>query len=512
MTCGLVLCLTVHSFAQVGFQFFQPVQPPRNIQVMVHRGMWMAAPENSAVAIAMCHEDFCEWVEVDVRLTRDRQHVLIHNATVDATTNGTGLVNELTLAELQKLDAGSWFADRFAGTQILSLPEALNLAKGKVNLYLDCKAVDLEILVKDILAAEMESQVVVYVGLEDISVVRTLSGGRVAGMTKYRPESMSFESFVERIAPAVAEIDADRVTSELCRKFHSKGIKVQAKTVGGQRDTADTWGAVIDAGVDWLQTDDPAGLLFFNARRQLGEFPVKIAAHRGANRYAPENTLPAISLAERLGMDYAEIDIRTSRDGKQVLLHDSDLDRTTNGQGMVRDLMYAELQEYSTGDWFCKELEPLRVPSLSDGLEAFGESMRGYLDAKDITPELLVAVIHEHHLAERHVVYQSTDYCKALHEIDPQIRTLPPLRQFSDLDVVAASQPFGVDARWSILSAEMIAACHSKGIQVFSDALGLYENVEQYQTAISWGIDCIQTDHPLRVLRAIELLAEKQVD
>ena len=51
----------------------------------------------------------------------------------------------------------------------------------------------------------------------------------------------------------------------------------------------------------------------------------------------------------------------------------------------------------------------------------------------------------------------------------------------------------------------MIAKCHERGIEVFSDALGANESVEKYLQAMDWGIDCIQTDYPLRVLRAIEL-------
>ncbi len=86
---------------------------------------------------------------------------------------------------------------------------------------------------------------------------------------------------------------------------------------------------------------------------------------------------------------------------------------------------------------------------------------------------------------------------------------MPPLKRLDQLDAVAAPKPYGVDAAWFSLSAEMIAACHDKGILVFSDALGFNESVEQYQQAIKWGIDCIQTDDPLRVLRAVELMADK---
>ena len=96
------------------------------------------------------------------------------------------------------------------------------------------------------------------------------------------------------------------------------------------------------------------------------------------------------------------------------------------------------------------------------------------------------------------------EYCSKIHELNPKVRTLPPLKLLDQLDTVAAIHPYGVDASWSILSKEMIAACHKKGIQVFSDALGRNETVEQYNKVILWGIDCIQTDHPLRVLRALE--------
>jgi glycerophosphoryl diester phosphodiesterase len=66
-------------------------------------------------------------------------------------------------------------------------------------------------------------------------------------------------------------------------------------------------------------------------------------------------------------------------------------------------------------------------------------------------------------------------------------------------------KPYAFDTRWEILSRELIARCHTLGIKVFSDALGEHERVEDYLQAMAWGIDLIQTDYPLRVMRAIEL-------
>jgi glycerophosphoryl diester phosphodiesterase len=67
-----------------------------------------------------------------------------------------------------------------------------------------------------------------------------------------------------------------------------------------------------------------------------------------------------------------------------------------------------------------------------------------------------------------------------------------------------------VDASWKILSKELIARCHAHGILVFSDAQGAHETIEDYQQAMAWGIDLIQTDHPLRVMRAIELWEQRR--
>jgi glycerophosphoryl diester phosphodiesterase len=493
------------SDAQSRFSFFEPVTPPRAIQVMVHRGMMCSAPENSATAIEMCAQDYCEWAEIDVRLTRDGKHVIIHDDTVDSTTDGTGRVEDLTLEELKRLDAGSWFAPRFAGIRILTLSEALNVAKGKVNLYLDCKQINPEQLVDEVLDADMQVQVVVYGSPDILMKVKTASKGAVAGMTKYRP-TMLLDSFVSDVSPAAAEIDADLVTKDLCEKFHAAGIRVQAKVLGEKWDNPEVWRKVIEAGVDWLQTDHPAGILFLNARlRSGGALPVKIACHRGANRYAPENTIPAIRKAVSLGADFIEIDIQTTQDNQTVLMHDGTVNRTTNGSGRVRDLTLESINGLSAGTWFGKPFAQIRVPSFDDGLKAFGPQTEAYLDAKNIAPETLLKAIHQWGFQERHVVFQSRDYCERLHQLDPSVRTLPPLKNMEQLDSVAAIKPYGVDAAWSILSKEMISECHRRGIQVFSDAIGKNETIEQYTQAIDWGIDCIQTDHPLRVLRATEL-------
>ncbi|MFO0841886.1 MAG: glycerophosphodiester phosphodiesterase family protein [Gemmataceae bacterium] len=490
--------------APAAFPFFEPVTPARSAQVMVHRGMALLAPENTRHAIEACAADFAEWAEIDVRLTKDGRHVVFHDDRLDGKTDGTGRVADRTLDELRKLDAGGWFAPRFRGERLLSLAEALALAKGKVNLYLDCKRIDPALLVKEVRSAGMERQVVVYHGPAVLAEVRTASGGAVPTMTKYRPKA-DFDTFVKEVNPSAVEIDADQVSAELCKKFRAAGIKVQAKVLGAKWDNPATWLKMIAAGADWLQTDDPAGALTTAARRRIGRWPVQVAHHRAANHYAPENTLPAIQTSVKLGADYVEIDIRTTRDGKFVLLHDSTLDRTTNGKGKVRDFTLDDLRKLDAGSWFGKPFAGTSLPTLDEALAALGGKTGVYLDAKDIAPEDLLKAIQAHDLFDRHVVYQSASYCARLKKLDVRVRTLPPLKSAADLGKVAEVRPYGVDASWGVLSKGLIRACHEKGIKVFSDALGRNDTVGQYRKAMGWGIDVIQTDHPMRVLRAVEL-------
>ena len=504
----LVLALTAPAAAQSNFRFFEPVQPPRATQVMAHRGLHALAPENSLSAVLACAADYIEWAEVDIRLTKDGRHVLIHDDDLERCTDGKGKVADFNLEDLKKLDAGSSFAPRFKNTRLMSLEELLTAAKGKVNLYLDCKQIDPESLAKEILAAEMEKQVIVYGQPDMLAKVRSAGGNKIPTMTKFRPKTMTLDAFVKEVDPAAVEIDADEVTAELCKAFHGKGIKVQAKVLGEKWDNATGWGKMLEAGVDWLQTDDPAGVRFAEVRRRIPNFPVKISYHRGANRYAPENTLPALEKAAALGADYIEFDIRPTKDGKYMLLHDSTLNRTTNGKGPIRESTFEEVAKLNAGAWFGRPFAETRVPPLDESLTALGKKSHAYLDAKDITPADLLEAMRKHELVERSVVYQSSNYLAKLKALEPKVRPLPPLRRAGQFDQVAAIEPYGFDTDWSILSAELIAKAHKAGIKVFSDAMGANETIDKYQQAIGWGIDVIQTDHPLRVLRAIELVKQ----
>lgn len=113
-----------------------PAEPPR---IVAHRGAMHAAPENTLEALELAAALGAHIIEIDVRTTMDGHLVVLHDARLDRTTDGTGPVYNHTLAEVQALDAGRWFHPDHAGARVPTLGQCLAWAKGRIPLLLDLK-------------------------------------------------------------------------------------------------------------------------------------------------------------------------------------------------------------------------------------------------------------------------------------------------------------------------------------------------------------------------------------
>ncbi len=105
-----------------------------------HRGTLKFAPENTLAAHDKAIEMGARAIEMDVRMTADGEFILMHDPWVNRTTNGSGLVSQMTLAEIRSLDAGSWFSKEFAGESVPTLREALRNIKGRAAVDIDFKS------------------------------------------------------------------------------------------------------------------------------------------------------------------------------------------------------------------------------------------------------------------------------------------------------------------------------------------------------------------------------------
>jgi glycerophosphoryl diester phosphodiesterase len=112
------------------------------VQVIAHRGFSGRFPENTAIAFREALSLGVEAVELDVHLSRDGEPIVIHDAAVDRTSDGSGRVDQLNLSDIRSLDAGGWFASAFRGERFLTLQDALELLGGQARLNVHVKAYD----------------------------------------------------------------------------------------------------------------------------------------------------------------------------------------------------------------------------------------------------------------------------------------------------------------------------------------------------------------------------------
>ena len=108
--------------------------------IVAHRGSSAVTPENTLASFHQAIEDGADALELDVHLTKDGEVVVIHDSTLNRTTNGRGRVREYTLAELKQLDAGSWFQKFFSSEKIPTLAEVFKLFHGKIGINVEIKA------------------------------------------------------------------------------------------------------------------------------------------------------------------------------------------------------------------------------------------------------------------------------------------------------------------------------------------------------------------------------------
>lgn len=120
--------------------------------IVSHRGACLVAPENTFASLEKAIELGADVVEFDVRPSDDGVFYVMHDATVDRTTNGSGRFSDMTSAEIEQLDAGSWFGSEFAGERVPRLDAFLDACKGRIGTYVEIKEGDPAEL-RDMLAA-----------------------------------------------------------------------------------------------------------------------------------------------------------------------------------------------------------------------------------------------------------------------------------------------------------------------------------------------------------------------
>jgi len=200
-----------------GLTLFRPGAPRGAIDVIAHRGASDEAPENTMAAFERAIEVGADWIELDCALTRDEQAVVIHDDTLDRTTTGSGPVYAQTLADIQKLDAGAWKDEAFAGQRVPAIEEVLDRAKDTIGLYIELKNNDPDQSLQETVAGFIRSrpemtprcmQQLTEIILRNESIDIRLTKAVIDQLDKRRMKSqVTIQSFSPIICAAVVGID-----------------------------------------------------------------------------------------------------------------------------------------------------------------------------------------------------------------------------------------------------------------------------------------------------------------
>ncbi|MEU4421363.1 glycerophosphodiester phosphodiesterase family protein [Actinoplanes sp. NPDC024001] len=225
-------------------------------------------------------------------------------------------------------------------------------------------------------------------------------------------------------------------------------------------------------------------------------------AHRGYSTVAPENTLPAFAAALRAGATFVEFDIRVTRDGVPVVIHDRTVNRTTSGAGRVWDLTAEEIAVLDAGSWFGPGFAGLRVPTLAETLDLLAAGPAELL--VEIKPpatldevKTIVAQLAERDLLGRSVIQSfDTDVIRKVRDIAPEVRRGLLLFRF-DAETVQLSRELGVaycnpDLADVLSGPETMAGLAEAGVGVMP---WTPNDMAQWGPLVDAGVAGLITDH-----------------
>jgi glycerophosphoryl diester phosphodiesterase len=237
---------------------------------IAHRGASGYAPENTFAAFRKAVAMGAGFIETDLQLSRDARFVAIHDATVDRTTNGQGAVHDMTLTELRRLDAGSWFGSEYAGERIPTVEEILEFAKKHdVVFYLELKPFGSwggeHALISALReAGEIARTVIISFDPAILASVRKIEPTLMTGLLIEGQIAEPLEKAIEIGARQIAA-RGDLVTPRLLRDARRCDLQVVCWTVNNPAHMR----LLVEAGVDGIISDYPDRLLDV-ARRKDG--------------------------------------------------------------------------------------------------------------------------------------------------------------------------------------------------------------------------------------------------
>ena len=237
--------------------------------------------------------------------------------------------------------------------------------------------------------------------------------------------------------------------------------------------------------------------------------PVEVTAHRGYSAVYPENTIPAFKGAIQVGADWAELDVQQTADGEVIVMHDSNLKRTTGLDKEVWQVTWDEIKDLDNGSWFDKKYQTVRIPTLEEVLKVCRGKIHLNIEIKPSghdkdLEEQVAKLLKKYHMRDTCVVSSlKYDSLRKIKEADDSIETAyitsVSYGNFTNLEYAD-----GYSVESTLLSKSFVNKAQKAGKQIYVWTVNSEERLEK---VVGMGIDNVITDDPVM---AKELIYEQE--
>ena len=211
--------------------------------------------------------------------------------------------------------------------------------------------------------------------------------------------------------------------------------------------------------------------------------------HRGARAYEPENTLSSFRKAIELGANAVELDVRKTKDGKLVVIHNADVNKTTNGEGAVNDLTLEQIQKLVTD-------KNEHIPTLDDVLDSVGKKVKVLVEIKEVgTEKQVLDMIQQKGITDNVILVSfHEESLKKIRELNDKIETgLIYVRHKNPVQTALDLKAAYLLSLYSFTHSANVKKAHEKGLKVIVWTINKKEEVEEYKKK---GVDGIASDRP----------------
>ena len=283
----------------------------------------------------------------------------------------------------------------------------------------------------------------------------------------------------------------DLITSELLERAKKKGLEI----VLWHEERSEVLENILQLPILGICSDQPELLVPFPVNSNENHCP-KIVCHRGAETFAPENTLSAIDLAFDQGFDIVEIDVRQTKDSVPVVMHDRSVNRTTNGRGAINKMSYAEVSQLDAGTWFDPFFAGERVPRLEDVLRHAKGRGEVYIEIKEAEPKILLELVQHYEMIEDCFFWcEDARMMDQLRVLNKAVRLMARRYDFKTLEaVIERHQPQVIEFNGLKFKQEELERCRELGILSMPFYMG--SGLDKLQKLIDSGTDMLNLAHP----------------